>query len=232
MPKQHTSPKLQALSRWERIDEVNEQLDSGRSPNAVCRFINASGFRIGAPLVYEYARLRKKALVAGINMKDMVGIAAQPVVDRRDPTTMSSQHRLHSEVQALDSLIERGYNKVMSDPDVPVSPSTMMAAIKLKWELTDGETGLLTPAGIQELRDVERGKYQLLMDHLVSYIPEGLRDQALSELGPIEDSYYRRTQYYPEYVRALGLDEAETRRRLDSWYSEGDSLADVAQDEG
>ena len=215
MSKQRVSPKLIELCKWKYIEEVNKRLDSGDTPNSVCTFINANGFKISNPLIYEYAKMRKKAMVDGLNIEHMIGIARRPLIDRDDPTTKSSAQKLKSEIAALDKIIEGGYNTLVEWSDRPINPKTMMDAIKLKNELTDGHHGYLTNYGMEQLRAIEQNKYEIIMEHLINYIPENLRDEAVSKIESIEDEYYQTTDYYEEYLRARGdLTEMDIEKRL------------------
>lgn len=226
------SPKLAALCRWKHIDEVNNRLDQGDSPNSVATFINKNGFKISVPMVYDYAKLRKKALVDGINIEHMIGVSSKPLVDKSDPSTRSTAEKLKSEIDALDKIIQGGYNTLLEWADRPIAPKTMMDAIKLKYELTDGNHGFLTNYGMEELRSVEQNKYELLMQHLISYIPEDKRQEAIDRLEVLEDEYYQRTPYYEEYINALDITEEEKRRKLEVYYKEmnkGESSQDETE---
>lgn len=215
MPEVRMSLKLQELYRWEHISDVNAKLDKGDSPNSVWRYINRKGLSISRPLIYEYAKMRKKALVDGLNMEHMIGISARPIVDRSDPATKSSLKKLKSEIDALDKIIEGGYNTLLEWSDRPIAPKTMMEAIKLKAELTEGNHGFLTNYGMERLREIEQGKYQLIMEHLISYIPDDLKQAAVEQIDSIEDSYYKTTEYYEDYLRAKGYSEHDIERILE-----------------
>lgn len=215
MDEQKMSPKLASLCRWKHIQEVNNRLDQGDTPNSVATFINKNGFKISVPLVYEYAKLRKKALVDGINIEHMVGVASKPLIDKDDPVTKSTSEKLKSEIDALDKIIQGGYNTLIEWADRPIAPKTMMDAIKLKYELTDGNHGFLTNYGMEQLREIEQNKYQLLMEHLISYIPEDRKQEAVDKLAILEDEYYQATPYYEEYLKARGdLTEVQIQERL------------------
>lgn len=209
------SPKLIELCKWKHIQEVNNRLDQGDSPNSVCTFINKNGFKISTPLIYEYAKLRKKALVDGLNIEHMIGIAGKPLIDKDDPNTKTSMQKLKSEIDALDLIIQGGYHTLQEWADRPIAPKTMMDAIKLKNELTDGNHGFLTNYGMEQLRAIEQNKYELIMNHLISYIPEDKREEAVAAIEQIEDEYYQGTEYYEEYLRAKELPESEIQRRLE-----------------
>lgn len=225
------SPKLASLCSWKNIQEVNNRLDSGDSPNSVATFINKNGFKISTPLVYEYAKLRKKALVDGINIEHMIGIASKPLFDKDDPATKSTAEKLKSELDALDKIIQGGYNTLLEWADRPINPKTMMDAIKLKYDLTDGNHGFLTNYGIEQLKQVEAQKYQLIMEHLISYIPEDKRQEAVDQIDVIEDEYYQTTPYYEEFLKAKGLTEEEIDVQLKKVKAKQEEQADSQTDE-
>ena len=209
------SPKLIELCKWKHIQEVNNRLDQGDTPNSVCTFINKNGFKISTPLIYEYAKLRKKALVDGLNIEHMIGIAGKPLVDTNDPNTKSSMQKLKSEIDALDCLIQAGFRTLQFYSIHHCLRCYWSIFPFLKNELTDGNHGFLTNYGMEQLRAIEQNKYELIMNHLISYIPEDKRGEAVSAIEQIEDEYYQGTEYYEEYLRAKELPESEIQRRLE-----------------
>ena len=211
------SPKLIELCKWKNINEVNRLLDSGETPNKVCTYINKNGFKISVPMVYEYAKLRKKAMVDGLNIEHMIGVATKPLIDKKEPTTASSMYKLKSEISALDKIIEGGYNTLLEWADRPISPKTMMDAISLKNRLTDGNHGFLTNYGMEQLRAIEKNKYELIIEHLISYIPEDKKQEAVDQIAVIENEYYMGTEYYEEYLNQLELSPEEKFRRLQEY---------------
>ena len=225
-PKSHEIPKLAPkisvklieFARWEKIGEVNAKLDSGETWYAVHKWVKEQGFSISHVWVGEYAKLRKKALVDGVSMEHMLGIIGKPVFDVKELSTKSTKDKLKSEIDALDLLIQGGYNTLLQWGNRPVTPNVLMAAIKLKAELTGGNHGFLTNFGMEHLRDIENKKYSLIINHLLSYIPEDKKAEAVSKISEIEDKYYQSTDYYEEYLRASGeFKEAEIDKKLQEW---------------
>ena len=215
------SPKLVELCKWNRINEVNAMLDSGDTPNRVFYFLNRNNFPISRPLVYEYASLRKKAMINSINIEHMITVSNKPkpthVIDNSDSRTKTQRSKLKSEIDALDTLIERGFGTLKDLSNQPINPRTMMEAIRLKASLTQGNHGFLTNYGMEHLREIEKNKYNLIIDHLVNYIPDNLKQEAIDKISVVEDSYYQTTDYYEEYLKALDLPEDEFTRRLNAY---------------
>lgn len=211
------SPKLIALCEWEKISEVNARLDNKESPNQVYQFIKKSGFAISLPLVYEYAKTRKKAQVQGISMEYLITVNSQNrILDKTDPATITATNKLRSELDALDKVIQSGYDTLTKYADQPIAPRIMMEAIKLKYVLTDGNNGFLTNYGLEELKQIEQEKFKLIIEHLLNYIPENKRKEALDKIDSIEEEYYKKTAYYKEYLKAKGLKEDEITARMEA----------------
>jgi hypothetical protein len=219
LPIDKISPKLKDLAGWEKIDEVNKMLDMGETPNSVCKWINKNGFKISPPLIYDYAKLRKYAVVNSMTMEKILGIekSKQPKM-KTGESFNQRKTKLTSELDVLDIIIDRGYNSIQTYWDnKPIPISILMQAIKLKNELTDNQHGFLTPYGIEQLTLMEKEKYQVLTNTLLQFVPEENREDALNAMEQAEEEYYKNcssAQYYEEYLRACGLSEEEIQKKL------------------
>lgn len=230
------SPKLKDLAVWEHIDEVNRMLDMGETPNSVHKWINKHGFKISPPLVYDYAKLRKYAVVNSMTMEKILGIekSKQPKM-KTGESFNQRKTKLTSELDAIDAIIDMGYNSIQTIwKDKPIPISILMQAIKLKNELTDNQHGFLTPYGIEQLTLMEKEKYQVLTDTLLQFVPEEQREEALNAMEEAEENYYKNcssSQYYEEYLRACGLSEDEIQRKLKEAEQEQDNSEDELSEE-
>lgn len=230
------SPKLKDLAVWEHIDEVNRMLDMGETPNSVHKWINKHGFKISPPLVYDYAKLRKYAVVNSMTMEKILGIekSKQPKM-KTGESFNQRKTKLTSELDAIDAIIDMGYNSIQTIwKDKPIPISILMQAIKLKNELTDNQHGFLTPYGIEQLTLMEKEKYQVLTDTLLQFVPEEQREEALNAMEEAEENYYKNcssSQYYEEYLRACGLSEEEIQRKLKEAEQEQDNREEELSEE-
>lgn len=215
------SPKLKELCKWKYIDEVNGMLDTGESPNSVCKWINKKGFKISPPLIYDYSKLRRYAVVNSISMEKILGIEKSKEKEPKMKTGESFTQRktkLTSELDALDAIIDIGFDSIQRIwKDKPIPLSTLMQAIKLKNKLTDNQHGFLTPYGIEQLTLMEKEKYQVLTETLLQFVPDDVREEALNAMEEAEENYYKTqasSQYYEEYLKACGLSDEEIAQKL------------------
>lgn len=217
------SPKLIELCKSPLIDSVNAMLDAGESPNSVCKFVNGKGFKISTPLMYEYAKIRKQCIINSINIEHLIGVTKQPDVQVKKGTNFQGrQNKLKSEIDAIDRVIQLGFDSLNmfyghdeGSIGKPVPIATMLAAIQLKNNLTEGAHGFLTAYGLNQLREVEQQKYEILFDTIMSFIPDELKETVQAKVSEAEDEYYQTTDYYEEYLRAKGLTEDEIAQRLE-----------------
>lgn len=208
------SPKLVALCKWEHIDELNEQLDNGVSPNALVSWIKDKGFNISLPMVYKYQALRNKAIQQKVAVESLVGIIQPEPMPMDTPSNIAQTRRLKSEISALDTIIQRGYDTLNQMADMPVQPRLMMDAIKLKNELTGGTHAFLTPYGLDEFRELEMGRCNALIEVLMQFIPADVQEQAVDAVTKAEDDYYQGTPYYRDYLSSQGLTDNEIEARM------------------
>lgn len=213
------SVKLYNFSHWERIQEVHQMMDAGVSAVKICKWVNENGFSISDDYIRQYMKMRKQNIVDGISMSHVIGVTGtEPSFDPNDPSNKATSEKLKSEIDALDLLIQKGYNTLTEVGDKPISPGTMMAAIRLKNDLTDGSHGFLTNFGMEQLREIEQRKYALIIDHLMTYIPDEFKQEAVSQIPAIEENYYYGTAYYEEYLKATGeYTDEEMRVKIQQW---------------
>ncbi len=210
-----SSPKLLELTKWEKIDKVNSMLDDGVSPAKVCEWINKNGFSISVPLIYDYNKMRKQAIIEGIQVTKIINpIQRIPVINPKEKQTehyQDNRNKLKNELDALDHLIQKGYETLIAYEDRPVSPKLMMEAISLKNNLTKGNHMNLTDYGIGYLKELEQKKFQVVLETLLQFVPEDERNQAIEAIEQAEDEFYKDTEYYDEYLKAKGetLDDEE-----------------------
>ena len=204
---------VQKVLRCPRLGELNTKIDEGSNTNDTLRWLQNFGYSYSASDINDYTIYRRKLAVIAIEEEYIRPIGSHPLMITQPP-----RERLKSEIEALDYLIQAGYESLKRFRGKPIEPSTMMAAIKLKNELTGGHHGYLTNYGVEHLQNIESKKYELIIQHLLKYIPEDLRETAISGISDLEENYYKNTEYYEDYLKAKGgLTEKQITERVMLW---------------
>lgn len=206
----YSSPKIESLLNWDKIKEVNAMLDENVSPAKVANWINENGFKISAPMVYEYRDFRKSQISNDLTIESAINPIDKNALFKSDQEGyITSKDIVKNELSVLDELIQRGWNGLKEKPDMPVPPQLMMKAIELKNSITKGNHEHLTNFGIQEIKMVEQAKFKAVLEALLTFIPEEQREAAIESIDTAEEEYYRTTSYYEEYLKVKAQQEAE-----------------------
>lgn len=190
--------KLEKLVKWEHVEQVNEMLLSGISPHKVSEFCKEKGFSISHPKLYEYKEYLQTAITQRITVERLLGIG----VPKRSPIQLqalgilASTDMVKNETEVLDAIIQRGFNALTQNPVVKLQDA--MRAIELKQKLTGGNHGGLTSYGLDQLRAVEKAKFEAMVSVVMEYVPEDKIPELESAIQMAERNYYE--QYAPELL--------------------------------
>lgn len=193
------SHRIQQLTESEYAPTVNSMLDAGKSAAEVCAYLNAQGFRISTTTLYKYSKMRREGLLESI---------ANPPAELR-AEDIQPRDRLLTELQALDMLIEKGYEAIKEMTPEEVTPKMFMEAIRLKYELTGGSHAFLTEYGYNSIRQVEDQKWRAVLKFLMVYVPEERRAEVLEGVEQIERNVYEGTPWYGEYMKAKAMMDSQ-----------------------
>lgn len=204
------SPKIEELLKWSKIAEVNAMLDEGVAPSQVCKWINNNGFKISAPMIYEYRDKRKLAMIKDINLETAINPIDKNQLFKGEPKQyISKKNGVKNELEVLDKIIQRGAQTLDDMDDLPISPQMLMKAIEVKNNITKGSHEHLTAYGIEDLKIVEQGKFQAVLGAVLQFIPEEQRENVINAIEVAEDEYYRTTEYYESYLATKAQQQQE-----------------------
>ena len=204
---------VQRVLRCPAIQELNSHIDENSDYMSTANWLKNEGYSYSVEDIKDYTIYRRKLSIISVEEEYIKPIGEPPLLMKRP-----NRERLKSEIEALDYLIQSGYESLKRYKGKPIEPSTMMAAIKLKNELTGGHHEFLTNYGTEHLQEVEAKKYELIIQHLISYIPNEFREEAISQIANIENDYYKQTEYYEDYLKSLGtLTQKQITERVLIW---------------
>lgn len=208
MDQQHLETKyykLERLVKWEHCEEVNEMLMAGISPHKVSEWCKEHGFSISHPKLYEYKELLQTAITKQISVERLLGIG----MPKRTPIILqalgleSAKNLVKSELEVLDGIIQRGFTALTQNPDIKIQDA--LRAIELKNKLTGGSHGGLTLYGLDQLRELEKAKFDAMVQVVMKYLPEDKIEELQEALEEAERKFYseRAPEYLEEYEKTL-----------------------------
>lgn len=190
--------KLEKLVKWQHVDEVNEMLMNGISPHRISEWCKERGFSISHPKLYEYKEMLQTAIAKQITVERMLGIG----IPKRTPIQLqalgitAAKDMVKNEIDVLDAIIQRGFNALTQNPAVKLQDA--MRAIELKTKLTGGAHGGLTNYGLDQLREVEKAKFDAMVMVVMQYVPEDKHEELETAIASAEREYYEK--YAPELL--------------------------------
>jgi hypothetical protein len=182
--------KLEKLVKWEHRQSVDEMLLNGVSPHKVSDWCKENGFSISHPKLYEYKAMLQEAITKQITVERLLGIG-QP---RRTPILLdalrgtNTVELVKSEAQVLDGIIQLGFNALTQSPTVKLQDA--MRAIELKHKLTGGNHGGFTSYGLDQLRELEKSKFDAMVSVVMKYVPEDKLEELEEAIATAERNFY------------------------------------------
>lgn len=204
------TPKVDMLMRSEHIGKVNEMLDSGISPSSVHKYLESVGFEISRPTVYKYSKMRKEGL-----LDECAATTGELITDPAHDPGGIAQRRLLTEIQALDALIEKGYQAVLDMDPKDVPPKLLLDAIRAKNELTGGAHATLTQYGYASLKQLDDQRWHMVMQFMMTFISDGQKEEVRRGVEEIEERIFNGTPWQDEYIQAKKLAEANSGKCTD-----------------
>lgn len=200
--------KLERLVKWKHCEEVNDMLMNGVSPHKVSEWCKEHGFSISHPKLYEYKEYLQTAIAKQITVERLLGIG----VPKRTPIQLqalgivAAKDMVKNEIDVLDAIIQRGFNALTANPTVKLQDA--MRAIELKQKLTGGAHGGLTSYGLDQLRELEKAKFNAIVEVVLQYLPEDKHVELEEAISNAEREYYetQAPELLEEYEKALQSD--------------------------
>ena len=183
--------KLEKLVKWEYIEDVNRMLiEDGVTPRAVSTWCANKGFIISHPKLYEYKEMLQEAIAKNVTVERLLGIGIPKrksillqALGARGVTTY-----VKNEMELLDQLIHLGMSAVAKEPEVKIE--TAMKAIELKNKLTGGKHAGLTMYGLDQLRELEKAKMDVIIGIVLKYLPEDKHEELTLAISDAEREFY------------------------------------------
>ena len=190
--KQNRYTKLQALTRWYKVKDVNNMLMAGESPRKVAIYCCQHGFEISEAKMYEYRKTLQQAIGKQVSVERLLGVNAPKENPYMMQVMMESnvKNLVKSEMEVLDAIIQKGYT-LMNLPNAEVEIKDVIKAIETKNKITGGTHGGLTGYGLSQLRELENTKMEVMMDIIGKYLSAEQMEEMYEEVSKAEREFYK-----------------------------------------
>ncbi|MFC4601968.1 hypothetical protein [Cohnella hongkongensis] len=186
--------KQKQLLAWPRRPFLDKMLDDGESPNKCAAWCKENGFDISVPTMYEYAKKRRAAIIGEIQADKLRSgkskgnrIANNLTKEERKAAHMTVNKVKH-DLELLDEVIQKGFETLTHTDEI--SPATAIAAIQLKYKITNGAHGGYTVYGIEEIKLREAARENAIVAVLLEFIPEEQHAAVLERMEQVTREYY------------------------------------------
>lgn len=213
-------PKVKDLLRNKELSKaVDEMIEQKVSMVNISKYLKNKGFIIspGYVSVYKKARNQVAAEQKHINAALENSSVIDVIKNAESKIDLTARGKIKRDLDYIDIVIQEGAKQLMerlSSGDQPIAIKDVFDAIKLKESITDGGYDGMTEYGIEHMQRMTEEKYKLLIKAMFNRIPEVDRQAALEELQRVEESFYKETDYYEDYLRSIGKSDIEIGEAL------------------
>lgn len=200
--------RLEKLTAWEHLNQVNKLLLDGISPIQVAQWCRDNNFFISNTKMYEYKELLLKAIDERKTVADLLGVGTKAMSIRKpiklpEEVLEENAYKVKNELEFLDLIIQKGYEQILSNKTT-IKLSEVIKAIEMKQKITEGLHGGLTNWGLQQVQALEQAKFMAVLEVVKRYLPQDRIEELEQDVAEAEVEFYRvqAPEYLEEYERS------------------------------
>lgn len=215
-------PKVKDLMRnRELVTAVDEMIEQKVSMANISKYLKTKGFEISPGYISLYKKLRNQVAAEQKHINEALenNNVIDVIKNAENKINLTSRGKIKRDLDYIDIVIQEGAKQLkdrLASGEQEISVKDVFDAIKLKEAITEGSYGGMTEYGIEHLQRMTEEKYKLLIKAMFSRIPEVDRKDALEELKRLEESFYKETDYYEDYLRSIGKSDIEIGEAIES----------------
>lgn len=180
-------------------------LKNGTSPSKISKWLATKDVEIGTHSIQKLILAYKKSIAEKTSIENY--IVPSTVMSVKDiqqlmenkATVLEEVHKVKNDREVLDKIIQKGYNNLNKMKDEEITLEVMFKTIELKERITSCHN---TVYGDQVYQELELGKYALIIQELMKFIPPQQQELALQKIQLVETQYYKDKGFYEEYLQS------------------------------
>lgn len=215
-------PKVKDLMRnKDLVSAVDEMIEQKVSMANISKYLKTKGFEISPGYVSLYKKVRNQVAAEQRHINEALenNNVIDVIKNAENKINLTARGKIKRDLDYIDIVIQEGAKQLkdrLASGEQEISVKDVFDAIKLKEAITEGSYGGMTEYGIEHLQRMTEEKYKLLIKAMFSRIPEVDRKEALEELKRVEESFYKETDYYEDYLRSIGKSDIEIGEAIES----------------
>lgn len=218
-------PKVKDLMRnKDLVSAVDEMIEQKVSMANISKYLKTKGFEISPGYVSLYKKVRNQVAAEQRHINEALenNSVIDVIKNAENKINLTARGKIKRDLDYIDIVIQEGAKQLkdrLASGEQEISVKDVFDAIKLKEAITEGSYGGMTEYGIEHLQRMTEEKYKLLIKAMFSRIPEVDRKEALEELKRVEESFYKETDYYEDYLRSIGKSDIEIGEAIESQHN-------------
>lgn len=215
-------PKVRDLMRNKTLCNMTDSMIDNKVPyENISKALEEKGFKISSAYISRYKQLRNQVAAEQKHINEALENSSviDVIKNAESKINLTARGKIKRDLDYIDIVIQEGAKQLkdrLASGEQEISVKDVFDAIKLKEAITEGSYGGMTEYGIEHLQRMTEEKYKLLIKAMFSRIPEVDRKDALEELKRVEESFYKETDYYEDYLRSIGKSDIEIGEAIES----------------
>lgn len=215
-------PKVKDLMRNKALCDMTDSMIDNKVPyENISKALEEKGFKISSAYISRYKQLRNQVAAEQKHINEALENSSviDVIKNAENKINLTTRGKIKRDLDYIDIVIQEGAKQLkdrLASGEQEISVKDVFDAIKLKEAITEGSYGGMTEYGIEHLQRMTEEKYKLLIKAMFSRIPEVDRQEALEELKRVEESFYKETDYYEDYLRSIGKSDIEIGEAIES----------------
>ena len=194
--------KLITSKYWKPVETMLQQ---NVSKLKIVKWLKSQDFEISEHSIGRLVVAYKNAIKDKVSVKNF--IVPTSILTEEDikeflvnkEATVVEIKKIKNDREVLDRIIQKGFNHIENMKDEEITIPIMFQTIELIESLLSNHN---TIYGEEVYQELELGKYAVIIQELLKFVPEREKELVIQRLKDVEEQYYRDKGFYEEYKQS------------------------------
>lgn len=194
--------KLITSKYWKSVETMLQQ---NVSKLKIVKWLKSQDFEISEHSIGRLVLAYKNAIKDKVSVQNF--IVPTSILTENDikeflvnkEATVVEIKKIKNDREVLDRIIQKGFNHIENMKDEEITIPIMFQTIELKERLLSNHN---TIYGEEVYQELELGKYAVIIQELLKFVPEREKELVIQRLKDVEEQYYKDKGFYEEYKQS------------------------------